>query len=119
MKEGRKKPITDSSFDICGNMENIRAPENQAVSTTPTNLMKLMKYETLEEKVKLLNQQASFLGHRNVAQAACVPRISKRLKKSEVKGRCETQKLGKIRHQSTCLLSISSILILPTSNNSK
>ena len=39
-KESPRKPITDSSFDTCGNIENIRAPETQAVSTTPGNLIK-------------------------------------------------------------------------------
>ena len=82
-KESPKKPITDSSFDTCGNMGNIRAPETLAVSTTPRNLIKqsvgkknlkyrnscnikthvipkLMKYETIEEKVRFVIQQASF-----------------------------------------------------------
>ena len=82
-KESPKKPITNSSFDTCGNMENIRAPETQAVSTTPRNLIKQsvgkknlkyrnscniktyviskrMKYETIKEKVRFLIQQASF-----------------------------------------------------------
>ena len=39
-KESPRKPITSSSFDTCGNIENIRAPETQAVSTTPGDLIK-------------------------------------------------------------------------------
>ena len=34
-KESPKKPITDSSFDTCGNMENIRAPETQQYLLLP------------------------------------------------------------------------------------